>query len=233
MKSAKQKNYKKVTEDLAMEYKGVIFDFNGTLFFDNDKHVKAWGAISKILRNKEITDEELHEKLNGTPNVQNILYLTDGKATKEEQNRYSLLKEEYYRKFCKEDQESFHLVKGVEAFFDTLKEKKIPFTIASASIKENIDFFIESFHLDQWIRPEDIVYDDGTYENKIAMFEKAAQIINVPMEQIRIYEDSVSGIHNAYEAGCRQIVVICEKEKEETYLKMPGVVKTMQDFSNP
>jgi beta-phosphoglucomutase len=41
--------------------KGVIFDFNGTLFFDNDKHVKAWGAISRLLRNKDITDEELHK----------------------------------------------------------------------------------------------------------------------------------------------------------------------------
>ena len=39
--------------------KGVIFDFNGTLFFDNDKHVKAWGAISRLLRNKDITDKEL------------------------------------------------------------------------------------------------------------------------------------------------------------------------------
>ena len=33
-----------------MEYQGIIFDFNGTLFFDNDKHVKAWNEISKILR---------------------------------------------------------------------------------------------------------------------------------------------------------------------------------------
>ena len=28
-------------------YKGVIFDFNGTLFFDNPKHVLAWGKISR------------------------------------------------------------------------------------------------------------------------------------------------------------------------------------------
>ena len=46
-----------------MEYQGIIFDFNGTLFFDNDKHVKAWNEISKILRGKEITLEELHTKL--------------------------------------------------------------------------------------------------------------------------------------------------------------------------
>ena len=126
-----------------MEYQGIIFDFNGTLFFDNDKHVKAWNEISKILRGKEITLEELHTKLNGTPNIQNILYFTDGKATKEELEKYSQKKEEYYRQFCKEDTEKFHLVDGVCEFFDHLKEKDIPFTIASASIKENIDFFID------------------------------------------------------------------------------------------
>ena len=167
-----------------MEYQGIIFDFNGTLFFDNDKHVKAWNEISKILRGKEITLEELHTKLNGTPNIQNILYFTDGKATKEELEKYSQKKEEYYRQFCKEDTEKFHLVDGVCEFFDHLKEKDIPFTIASASIKENIDFFIESF-----------------------------------------------GIRNAYDAGCEQIVVICDKENEEEFLKRPGVIEVMQDFS--
>ena len=89
-----------------MKYQGIIFDFNGTLFFDNDKHVKAWNEISKILRGKEITLEELHTKLNGTPNIQNILYFTDGKALKEELEKYSQKKEEYYRQICKK---IFHL----------------------------------------------------------------------------------------------------------------------------
>ena len=141
------------------------------------------------------------------------------------------IRDRYYRQFCKEDTEKFHLVDGVCEFFDHLKEKDIPFTIASASIKENIDFFIESFGLDRWIKPEDIVYDDGTYENKIAMFHKAADVIGIDMKDIRIYEDSNSGIRNAYDAGCEQIVVICDKENEEEFLKRPGVIEVMQDFS--
>ena len=72
-------------------YEGVIFDFNGTLFFDDDKHVLAWGEISRLLRGRDITDEELHTKLNGTPNIMNIQYMMDGKATEEEQDRYSQL----------------------------------------------------------------------------------------------------------------------------------------------
>ena len=111
-----------------------------------------------------------------------------------------------------------------------MKEKDIPFTIASASIKENIDFFIESFGLDRWIKPEDIVYDDGTYENKIAMFHKAADVIGIDMKDIRIYEDSNSGIRNAYDAGCEQIVVICDKENEEEFLKRPGSYRSYAGF---
>ena len=201
-------------------YEGVIFDFNGTLFFDDDKHVLAWGEISRLLRGRDITDEELHTKLNGTPNIVNIQYMMDGKASKEE----------YYRKFCREDKEHFHLVPGAETYFDYLKAQKIPFTIASASIKENIDFFIESFRLERWFEPSEIVYDDGTYKNKIAMFKKAADLIGVDMARIRIYEDSLSGIRSAYEAGCRDIAVICPKEKEEELRKYPGVTKTMRDF---
>ena len=64
--------------------KGVIFDFNGTLFFDNDKHVKAWGAISRLLRNKDITDEELHKHFNGVPNQKIIQYMKNNQATKED-----------------------------------------------------------------------------------------------------------------------------------------------------
>ena len=40
------------------------------------------------------------------------------------------------------------------------------------------------------------------------------------MKDIRIYEDSNSGIRNAYDAGCEQIVVICDKENEEEFLNL-------------
>ena len=58
-----------------MEYQGIIFDFNGTLFFDNDKHVKAWNEISKILRGKEITLEELHTKLKRNTKYTKYFYI--------------------------------------------------------------------------------------------------------------------------------------------------------------
>ena len=125
-------------------YKGVIFDFNGTLFFDNDKHILAWGEISKMLRGRGITEEELLEHFNGVPNQKIVSYLLGREGIEEELEKYFQLKEELYRSFCLEDKERFHLVDGAKEFFDYLKEREIPFTIASASIKANIDFLSKS-----------------------------------------------------------------------------------------
>ena len=52
-----------------------------------------------------------------------------------------------------------------------IEKENIPFTIASASIKPNIDFFVESFELAKWFDPEKIVYDDGSFANKVKMFQ--------------------------------------------------------------
>ena len=211
-------------------YKGVIFDFNGTLFFDNDKHILAWGEISKMLRGKGITEEELLEHFNGVPNQKIVTYLLGREGIAEEVEKYSQLKEEFYRRFCLEDQEKFHLVDGAVEFFNYLKEKEIPFTIASASIKANIDFFVKEFELAKWMKPEDIVYDDGSYENKVAMFLDAAHNLGVDIKECMIVEDSVSGIQSGYLAGCRNIVVIDSSGKAKEYQSLLGVVKVINDF---
>lgn len=123
-------------------------------------------------------------------------------------------------------------MKGAKAYFDALKKDNVPFTIASASIKPNINFFVESFHLDHWLDPSSIVYDDGTYENKIAMFKRAADVIGVDIHDCLIFEDSISGISSAYQAGCNAIVVVDSANKKDEYGKLPGVIQVIDSFEN-
>lgn len=210
--------------------KGVIFDFNGTLFFDSPKHVLAWGKMSEELRGHGISVEEMQAHFYGVPNNRAIEYMLQKECDEAELNLYSELKEAYYRDFCREDKEMLHLVAGANEFFDVLVEKNIPFTIASASIKPNIDFFVESFELEKWFDPEKIVYDDGSYANKIKMFEHAAKVIGVPIEDCLILEDSDSGIRDAYAAGCRNIVVVDSMGVAEKHEGKPGVIKIVKDL---
>lgn len=212
-------------------FKGVIFDFNGTLFFDSPKHVLAWGRMSEELRGHGISVEEMQSHFYGVPNNRAIEYMLQKECDEEELNKYSELKEAYYRDFCREDKEMLHLVAGAHEFFDALVEKKIPFTIASASIKPNIDFFVESFELEKWFDLEKIVYDDGSYANKQKMFEHAAEVIGVPIEDCLILEDSDSGIRDAYAVGCRNIIVVDSMGIAAKHEGKPGVVKIVKDLT--
>lgn len=209
--------------------KAVIFDFNGTLFNDHDKHVKAWSQISMYLRGKKIDQDELYNKCNGVCNKKIIQYLSVDLLDENELEAFSNMKEAYYRKYCQDDLKHFHLIEGATKYFEKLKQDKIPFTIASASIKTNIDFFIKAFALDKYMNVNDIVYDDGTYLNKVGMFKTASNRLNVDMKDCLVFEDSVSGIQAAYQAGCRNIVVV-NSAKQEGLKHYPGVIDVIDDY---
>lgn len=211
--------------------KAVIFDFNGTLFLDNDKHVKAWSVISQKLRGKPISEEELHTRCNGLCNAQILEYLAGHPLDPAFSEQLSEEKEALYRQFCKEDTARFHLVEGSEALFDKLKSLGIPFTIASASIKNNIDFFVDSFHLEQWIDPDSIIYDDGLHADKQTMFLDAAAKLGAPVEECTILEDSISGIRCALAVGCKDVRIL--DQAAPAFESTPGITAvfhTMNDI---
>ena len=151
-----------------MNKKGLLFDFNGTMFFDSEKHKEAWDVFSQKYRGCPISDYEL-DHTHGKTNKK-IIELLLGDMRDEESEKLSKAKEALYRECCINDPKMFHLVDGLEDVLDNLKELQIPMTICSASIKDNIDFFISSFHLDRWFDIDKIIYDDGTHVDKISMF---------------------------------------------------------------
>jgi len=209
--------------------KAVIFDFNGTLFFDSKKHEQTWNQISLEIRNREFPYLEIQEKVHGRNNRQIIDYLSPIQLSEEENLQLSLRKEALYRELCLNDREHLHLVKGATSFFDYLNKNNIPFTIASASIKENIDFFVEVFHLDDYLQPSLIVYNDGRHEDKVAMFKEASENLKTPIKDCIVFEDSISGINNAFSAGIKDVIVINEELDISNYQDFP-IKKFIKDF---
>ena len=47
-----------------MKYKAVIFDFNGTLFYDTPFHNIAWQRVIKEITGRDL-DDELRVKMHG------------------------------------------------------------------------------------------------------------------------------------------------------------------------
>ena len=125
--------------------KGIIFDFNGTLYWDSKLHYDAWREFSKILRGKPFTDEEMREKMFGHTNEDIIEYAIGKKPTAEMVEKYSKEKESLYRKQCLIEKENFKLEPGAIEFLDFLKSNNIPTTIATMSEWDNVEFYIQHY----------------------------------------------------------------------------------------
>lgn len=214
-------------------YKGIIFDFNGTLFFDSEKHQEAWREFSKRLRDHAFTDEEMRDYMFGRTNEDIIAYLIGKKPSPELVESFAKEKEAVYRDMCRKDYENTKLAPGAIEFLDYLQGNNLPHTIATMSEKDNVDFYIEEFKLAKWFDIDKIVYSDGTLPGKPApdIYIRAAEKLNLKPEECIVVEDAVSGIESARAAGIGKIIAIASMESEDLYKKIPAVSQIIKNFN--
>lgn len=187
--------------------KGVLFDFNGTLFYDSDKHIKAFQKFQKDYGLPVMTDAEVAELTFGKTNTDVFAMLFKGREPEKSLDEYALIKEADYRRICLESQETFKLANGVSAMFDWLKERGIPFNIATGSGIENVEFYFENFGLYKWLDIKTVVYNDGSLRGKPQpdFYIEAAKRIGLDPSECIIFEDALSGFISARAAGAGAI----------------------------
>lgn len=214
-------------------YKGIIFDFNGTLFFDSEKHLEAWREFSKRIRPYAFTDEEMREYMFGRTNEDIIAYLIGKKPAPELVEKLAKEKEAVYREMCRKDYKNTVLAPGAVKFLDYLKENEIPMTIATMSEKDNVDFYIEEFKLARWFDVDKIIYADGTIPGKPApdIYLKAAKVLSLDPKECIVVEDAISGIEAARLAGIGKIIAIASMESEKLYENIPAVSQIIKHFN--
>lgn len=208
--------------------RGVLFDFNGTLFFDSLFHQEAWRRIYQELYKgtKEVPGDSFFRG----PRNDTLIQAIAPKMTAKERKECSVRKEAIYRDICKSHPEQLHLVAGVENVFGILKERQIPFTLATASIVDNIEFYFQVFPLKKWVSQNLCVYDDGNYKDKGEMHLEAARRIGVPLSECLVIEDSISAITHAKENGAGIIIGIGAKETHPDLLRI-GADHCICDFT--
>lgn len=211
---------------------GIIFDFNGTLFFDSELHYEAWRIYSEKLRGYKFTDEEMRLHMFGRTNADIIEYAIGRKPTAEMVEKIGKEKEALYRQMCLKDKEHFVLAPYAEIFLNYLKSKNIPRTIATMSDWDNVSFYIKEFKLEQWFDIDKVVYSDGKIKGKPApdIYEIAAKKINLFPKDCIVVEDSLAGIESAYYAKIGKIIAIASVESDEFYSKSPYVDNIIHNY---
>lgn len=215
--------------------KGIIFDFNGTMFMDSDLHEAAWLYLLQKYSEKELTEEDILKNLHGKTNDVILRNFISKDLTDEEVQKLSDEKEAFYRKSVLESSNHKDFTKGLRDVLDYLRANDIPMTIASASPKINMDFYFDYLNLGNWFDYDQMVCHTGSFPGKPApdIFLIAAEKIGVEPKNCLVIEDSYSGLQAAHNAKIGTIVAIDPDGKNRAVLEAEGLAKdgVIEDFT--
>lgn len=188
---------------------GVIFDFNGTLFWDSSYHERAWRNFAQKQAGKTLTEDDMKNHVHGRINRDILGYVFSKTLCDEEVLHYSNIKEQMYRDLIVSSHLK-ELAPGSMPLFHELKAMTIPFTIATSSEVSNVEFYCDYLNLGHWFDTSKIVYDDGSINPKPApdIFLKAAHLLGVSIRDCVVLEDSVTGIQSARNADAGKVLLV-------------------------
>jgi beta-phosphoglucomutase len=198
------------TKNSAMKFRGIIFDFNGVLWWDNHLQEQAWSQFAETILGGCLSAEAMVLQVHGRDNRHTLEYLIGSTLEVQRVEQLSEQKEKIYRELCLAQGDDFKLSPGAIDLLDNLAAHDIPRTIATASGRLNLDFFVEHLHLDQWFEIEKIVYDDGKRPGKPEpdIYLQAADLLGLIAGECVVVEDSLSGVQAAHAAGIGYIIAM-------------------------
>lgn len=211
-----------------MHFSGVVFDFNGTLFWDTGLHNRAWD-IFLTRYDLFLSDEDKFRWMHGKNNRDLLQSLFHNILTETQVSDYIMEKESLYQELCLET--DMQLAPGVTDFLNFLKGNNIPFTIATASGKENLDFYFEHLPLAEWFEYDKVVYNNGKIKGKPdpQIYELAMEIIGKKPEEIIVFEDAIAGLQAAKNAKAGKIIAVNSNDDDYSEWKDCQIIKSFDE----
>ena len=209
--------------------KGVFFDFNGTLYFDQDINRITWKETIDAISSNSIDFDSFFANYKAVMDyivIEDAHKLINKPYTKQEIDYWVNYKEDRYRQYGI-DHNRTALPPGAKEVLDYLKSKNIPVILCTSSIIENVDFYYEYFNLSNWFNKDQTVYDTGEYNSKAQMYQECAKRLNINIEEGIVFEDSSKSIMQAIEAGAKKIVAI----KKDDTPTVPEIKQVIKDFT--
>ena len=211
--------------------KGFLFDFNGTLYDDSRLHMQAWRNYYREKFNRALSDAEVQSFIG--PSNADIFAMSLGvRLSTEKAAELSAEKEAAYRAVARSNPANLRLIDGVPEMLDLLAERKIPFALATSSVRENVDFYLEDLGLKRWFSIDRIVYEEGKLASKPdpAFYIEAAHRIGLSPGDCTIVEDSPTGIQAAINARAGSIIAIDRTAPREWLENRTEIDAIIHDF---
>jgi HAD superfamily hydrolase (TIGR01509 family) len=188
--------------------KALIFDFNGTLFWDTQYHQKAWASIADKYAKHPYTKEEMH-LLNGRTNSETIAYLVGKDLPPNRIKEISEEKEQLYIEMCQKSM-PLNLADGAVKLFEEAHKLGIRVAIATSAGQDNMAWYKKWFSLNTYFPDSLIITDDNKRKGKPdpAIYLDTLSALDLDGASCVVFEDTKSGILSAARAGIGRIYAI-------------------------
>jgi len=200
----------------------VIFDMDGVIVDNDEYHFRAWGELCTRY-GLHVSQEEVKSWFGNTNSM--ILKNLFGNSIEEEKIiRLGAEKERLYRDLYTPD---IQLTPGLVPFLENLNESGITVAIATSAPSDNVDFVMYHTGIRRYFHRiiDASIIREGKPSPEIYL--KAAEVLEFPVSDCLVFEDSFHGIESARRAGMKVIGVATTHPADV----LKGTVKNIHDFS--
>ncbi|HVZ24669.1 MAG TPA: HAD family phosphatase [Sediminibacterium sp.] len=207
--------------------KAFLFDLNGTMIHDMDYHIRAWYHILHAL-GSDISMERMKEECYGK-NEELLERMFPERFSPAEKQAMSFSKEQAYQQSFRPQ---LQLIAGLDQFLLDANAAGIALAIGSAAIHFNIDFVLDGLDIRQFFKA--IVGAEDVQKSKPdpETYLRCAELLNLPVQECLVWEDSPKGVEAARRAGM-QAVVITTLHPVNDFAAFDNIVAYISDYTNP
>lgn len=206
-----------------MQTFGVIFDMDGVIMDNNAFHEIAWKEFCDRY-DVRLTNAELHEFVFGRVAKDTLEFIFRKELTSGEIDHYVEEKEVIYRGLYGP---VIKPLDGLIDFLDDLQRNGVPMAMATSAPPGNITFAFGKIPVAKYFN----FYLDASHIKKgkpdPEIYQRSIEKLGLPARKCIVFEDSLSGIKAAIDAGARVIGVSTTHKAAE----LNGIEQVIQDFT--
>jgi HAD superfamily hydrolase (TIGR01509 family) len=201
---------------------GVIFDLDGVIMDNNAYHEKSWQIFCDS-NGIHLSDKDMQQFINGRRASDALDFIFNGNCTNAEKRKHQKLINKIYRDIYRKE---IQPVDGLYPFLEELKESDIPVVLATSAPRGNVDFAFRHILIRDYFKT--VLSAEDIYRGKPdpEIYCKAIQETGLSSCDCVVFEDSMSGVASALEAGAHVIGVATTLRKED----FSGTMEVINSF---
>ena len=205
--------------------KALLFDLDGTLSNTDAVHFPNWIEILRPY-GVEVTRELYEEKLSGRVDREAV---GDVLPDLPDEEVDELLEREELR--ARQRSSEIGPLPGLRGLIEAGRRRGLPLALVTNSNVEDAGEILQPLGLDGAFSP--VIYPRDTSEDKPAAlpYERALEELGLSAQEVVAFEDSVTGVRSAVEAGIRTVGITSGHPPED--LIEAGVEIVVGDFMDP